>query len=83
MRKSEKQMTAELLRVYNEQCPTVKIKYSVYDITVTEARICLENWIEIVHFTNYQGGYAIKFLALRGGEENFFDTYSEAINNSI
>jgi len=82
MRKSERQMTNELLKVYNEQCSNVKIKYKVYDITVTEARICLENWIEIVHFTDYKGNYYIKFLALtEDGEENFFDTYSEAINN--
>ena len=82
MRKFEQQMEVELLRVYYEQCPTVKIKYKVYDITVTEARICLENWIEIVHFTDYKGNYYIKFLALtEDGEENLFDTYAEAINN--
>ena len=81
MRKTEQQMTVELLRVYYEQCSNVKIKYNVYNASVTEARICLENWVEIVHFTDYKGNYFIKFLALRGGEENFFNTYSEAINN--
>jgi hypothetical protein len=80
MKKTEKQMKAELFAVYQEQCSDVKINYERYDLTTTSAHIGLnKDWIEIVHFTNYQGGYAIKFSGVRGDSEYFFDTYLDAV----
>lgn len=72
-------MMAQLFEVYYEQCPTARIKYSIYDPTKTQGHIVLEeDWIEIIHFTNYQGQYAIKFAITRDGEEFFFDNYLDA-----
>ncbi len=82
MKKTEKQMMAELYEVYKKECPNVKINYETYDITKTQAHICLDGWIEIIHFTNYQGGYAIKFAIVRGIDEFFFDTYADAVKYS-
>ena len=82
MTKDYQQMMEELFVVYYEQCPTARIKYAIYDPTKTQGHIVLDNWIEIIHFTNYQGGYAIKFAIQRDNEEYFFDTYADAVKYS-
>lgn len=80
MTKGNQQMIEELFIVYYEQCPNAKIKYAIYDDSKSQGHIVLlDDWIEIIHFTNYQGGYAIKFTIVRDDEEYFFDTYLDAI----
>ena len=66
MKKSPEQMMEELYKFYNEQCPHEKINHGGYSEEKTEGFIILESGTEIVHFSNYQGGYAIKFLFVRG-----------------
>ena len=84
MKKDYQQMMEELFVVYYEQCPTSRIKYAIYDPTKTQAHIVLlDDWMEIIHFTNYQGGYAIKFVIVREEIEYFFDTYADAIKYSF
>ena len=78
MTKDYQQMMEELFVVYYKQCPKERIKYSIYDPTKTQGHIVLDNWIEIIHFTNYQGGYAIKFAIQRDNEEYFFNSYLDA-----
>ena len=76
-------MMAHLFEVYYEQCPESKIAYAIYDPTKTQGHIVLqEEWIEIIHFTNYQGAYAIKFVVVREDVEYFFDNYVDAVKYS-
>lgn len=76
-------MMEELFVVYYEQCPTARIKYAVYDPTKTQGHIVLlDEWMEIIHFTNYQGAYAIKFTIIREDECYFFDKYVDAVKYS-
>ena len=76
-------MMEELFAVYYEQCPTAEIKYAIYDPTKTQGHIVLLNeWMEIIHFTNYQGTYAIKFTIIREDECYCFDTYADAVKYS-
>lgn len=83
MTKNKEQMMEELFVVYYEQCPTASIQYAIYDPTKTQGHIVLlDEWMEIIHFTDYQGAYAIKFTIVRGGEEYFFDTYIDAVKYS-
>lgn len=80
MAKDYRQMMEELFIVYYEQCPNAKIKYATYDDAKSQGHIVLlDDWIEIIHFTNYQGGYAIKFSIVREDDEFFFNTYEEAV----
>ena len=81
MKKSPEQMMEELYKFYNEQCPHEKINHGGYSEEKTEGFIILESGTEIVHFSNYQGGYAIKFLFVRGTDEVFFDTYLDAFKH--
>ncbi len=72
-------MMEELYKFYFEQCTHEQIRQTGYSEEKTQGFIILESGTEIVHFSNYQGGYAIKFLFVRGNDEVFFDTYSEAV----
>jgi hypothetical protein len=82
MTKDSQEIMQDLFVVYYDQCPTARIQYAIYDPTKTQGHIVLlKHWIEIVHFSNYQGGYAIKFLITRNSEEYFFDTYADAIKH--
>lgn len=82
MTKDYQQMMEELFVVYYNQCPKARIKYALYDPTKTQGHIVLlDEWMEIIHFTNYQGGYAIKFTIVRDDEEYFFDSYSDAVKH--
>ena len=83
MTKDYQQMMEELFVVYYKQCPKERIKYAIYDPTKTQGHIVLDNWIEIIHFTNYQGGYAIKFAIQRDNEEYFFNSYLDAKNIQV
>ena len=72
-------MMEELFVVYYEQCPNEKIKYSIFDSTKNQGHIVLlDEWMEIIHFANYQGRYAIKFAIVLNEIEMYFDTYEEA-----
>ena len=83
MTKDYQQMMEELFVVYYEQCPNARIKYAVYDPTKTQGHIVLlDEWMEIIHFTNYQGAYAIKFTIMREDVCYFFDTYVDAVKYS-
>ena len=82
MTKSNQQMMEELFVVYYEQCPRERIKYAIYDPTKTQGHIVLGNWMEIIHFADYQGGYAIRFTIIREDIEYFFDTYVDAVKYS-
>jgi hypothetical protein len=82
MTKSNQQMMEELFVVYYEQCPTARINYAIYDPTKSQGHIILKDWMEIVHFADYQGGYAIKFVVERWGQEYFFDSFSDATKYS-
>ncbi len=76
-------MMQELFVVFYEQCPRERIKYAIYDPTKTQGHIVLGNyWMEIIHFTNYQGAYAIKFVVVREDIEYFFDSYVDAVKYS-
>lgn len=81
MKKYPQEMMEELFATYYDHCPLETISYAIYDETKNQGHIVLENHIEIIYFTNYQGGYAIKFGVSRDGEEAFFDTYREAIKH--
>jgi DUF971 family protein len=72
----------ELFNTYYEQCPSERISYAIYDETKSQGHIVLAQHLEIIHFTNYQGQYAIKFAFSRGADEVFFDTYLEAIKHA-
>ena len=73
----------ELFVVFYEQCPRERIKYAIYDPTKTQGHIVLgDKWMEIIHFTNYQGAYAIKFAIVRDEQEYFFDSYLDAVKYS-
>jgi hypothetical protein len=83
MKKSNEQMMMELFVVYYEQCSTARIDYAIYDPTKTQGHIVLlDEWMEIIHFADYQGGYAIKFTIIREDVEYFFDTYVDAVKYS-
>jgi hypothetical protein len=77
--KNKKQMMDELYTFKNEQCPNENIRHSIYERNRDRAYIILENHIEIIHFTDYQGQYFIKFVFTSDGEEYFFDNYLDAI----
>ena len=79
MTKSKEKMMDQLYKVYNDQCPNEKIREWLYDPAKTQGHIILENNIEIIHFTDYQGQYFIKFVFTSDGEEYFFDNYLDAI----
>ena len=82
MKKDYQQMMEELFIFYYEQCPKAKIKYAIYDQRKSAGHIVLEEQIEIIHFTNYQGGFAIKFAISRSDDEFFFDNYRDAVKYS-
>jgi hypothetical protein len=82
MTKSKEQMMSELFVVYWQQCSHKGVKYETYDETKTQGHIVLDDGIEIINFTNYQGEYAIKFAFSRDTEEYFFNTYPEAVRYS-
>lgn len=73
----------ELFATYYNHCPLETISYAIYDETKSQGHIVLDNGVEIIHFTNYQGGYAIKFVFSRGdvGNEFFFDTYLDTVKH--
>ena len=79
-KKDYQQMMEELFVVYYEQCPNEKIKYSIFDFEKNQGHIVLlDEWMEIIHFSNHQYGYSIKFVIVSNEIEMFFDTYNEAI----
>lgn len=83
MTKDSQQIMEELFVVYYEQCPTARINYAIYDPTKTQGHIVLlDEWMEIIHFADYQGGYAIRFTIIKEGVEYFFETYVDAVKYS-
>jgi hypothetical protein len=83
MTKDSQQIMEELFVVYYEQCPTARIDYAIYDPTKTQGHIVLlDEWMEIIHFADYQGGYSIKFTIVREDECYFFDKYVDAVKYS-
>jgi len=82
MVKSKEKMMDQLYKVYNDQCPNEKIREWLYDPVKAQAHIILENDIEIIHFTNDQKQYFIKFFFSRNDTEYFLNDYTNAIKYS-
>jgi hypothetical protein len=83
IKKDYQQMMEELFVVYYEQCSKAKIKYSIFDSSKNQGHIVLlDEWMEVIHFANYQGKYAIKFAIVRDEQEYFFDSYKDARKHS-
>lgn len=76
--KGERKMMTELFEFYYANCPEVKIISAHYDSTRTEAVICLEKHVNLIHYTDYKGNYFIKFVTYGEGDDKHSDSYAEA-----